>query len=275
MSEFALRQTGGYIAYCGTPPVPEEIWQRWVLDPVLLALLAAVLIGVLRMARNRWGNQQRLLFMTGWGVLSLALVSPLCALSVALFSMRATQHMVLLMVAAPLLALSRPQRLFGRRMQAAIRRLERNAVFASLSALAFAAALWIWHVPRVYDATFRSDLWYWGMHSTLMVTAVLMWMQLLREDSRQPLMRALLAFATFVQMGVLGALLTFSPAALYAAHLTSTLPWGIVPLSDQQLGGLVMWVPGCTVLLLAALWIIRRGLSTGRGGLARRARAQA
>lgn len=248
-----------YIPFCGFPPLPQEIWQRWVLDPLLLLVLASLLAAGLLRSRQRCTPGQRGALLLGWGMLVAALVSPLCALSVALFSARATQHMVLLVVAAPLLALGLPA-LLGptqrRRAAAWLQRPGRRGV----PALAFAALLWLWHVPALYDATFRSDLAYWAMHLSLLAAALPLWMQLLQPGSRQLLARTLLGFITFMQMGLLGALLTLSPNLLYEAHVTTTLAWGLAPLADQQLGGLIMWIPGCSSLLLAMLVGIHRGL---------------
>src|SRR5690606_34641883 len=113
-------ETSLYIPFCGLPPVPAGLWQRWVLDPVLLAALFALLAwGLLRSRGRRMTPARRNCFLLGWGVLTVALVSPLCALSVALFSARATQHMLLLVVAAPLLALGMPA-LLGPRRHAAV-----------------------------------------------------------------------------------------------------------------------------------------------------------
>lgn len=250
--------TSTYIPFCGLPPIPDALWQRWILDPVLLAALALALGWSLQRARHRWNGRQRGCFVLGWSVLTLALVSPLCALSVALFSARATQHMLLLVVAAPLLAVALPAvsgdalnaRLFGWMRRAG----------AAVPALAFAALLWAWHVPALYDATFRSDTAYWAMHVSLFAAALPLWMQLLQPGSAQLLVRTLLGFATFMQMGLLGALLTLSPALLYEAHVTTTLAFGLSPLADQQLGGLIMWIPGCSSLLLAMLLGVHRSL---------------
>jgi putative membrane protein len=256
-----------YIPYCGIPPVPGALWQRWVVDPVLLGLLATGLILVWRVARVRWSTAQSRCFLAGWGVLTLALVSPLCALSVALFSGRAAQHMILLVVAAPLIALALPAA-FGRRLPARVAQLTQGRVAAALPALTFGLLLWAWHLPDLYDATFKSDLVYWAMHVTLLGSALALWMQLLQPSSDRLLLRLLLGFSTFVQMGLLGALLTLSPEILYEAHVTSTLAWGHAPLADQQLGGLIMWIPGCSSLLMAMLWAVWRELSAPAAVLA-------
>jgi len=247
------------IPFCGTPPLPAEIWQRWVLDPVLLALLAMLLVAGWLAMRRSAGRGPRAAFLGAWGLASAALVSPLCALSVALFSARATQHMVLLVIAAPLLALALPD-LLGSHLHDRVQRWLAPPVRALLPALAFAVLLWAWHVPVLYDATFTSDLAYWAMHLSLLATALPLWLQLLQPGQAGLLPRMLLGFATFMQMGLLGALLTLSPSLLYEAHVTTTLAWGMDPLADQQLGGLIMWIPGCSSLLLALLWSLVRTL---------------
>lgn len=248
-----------YIPFCGIPPIPEEIWQRWVLDPLLLGVLALGPLAAWRHRRAPGRGGARVCFLLGWTALALALISPLCALSVALFSARATQHMVLLVIAAPLLAAGLPS-VVGSALYDRLRGWTRNTRATALPATAFAALLWIWHVPAMYDATFRSDLTYWAMHGSLLAAALPLWVQLLQPGGTQLLQRLLLGFATFMQMGLLGALLTLSPGLLYEAHVTTTLAWGMAPLADQQLGGLIMWVPGCGSLLLAMLVCIHRGL---------------
>lgn len=245
------------IPFCGLPPLPAEIWQRWTLDPVLLAALALLLAGAAVTARQ--GNRTcRVGLLAGWSVLALALASPLCALSVALFSARAAQHMLLLVVAAPLLAIGFCQTRTG--VLPRIARWLRLSGSAAFPALLFAALLWAWHVPALYEATFRSDLAYWAMHVSLLAAALPLWMQIL-HGGRALSVRVLAGFATFVQMGLLGALLTLAPAVLYTSHLTTTQAWGLSPLMDQQLGGLIMWVPGCGAVLLALLWALQRAFS--------------
>ena len=215
----------GSVTYCGPPPLPAEIWTSWNLDPPLLAGLAglAFLIG-----RDRRGALAVL-------ALVIAFVSPLCALSAALFSARVVHHVLLVAVAAPLLALMVPTRRGG-------------GVAAPL--VAMTGTLWLWHVPALYDLALSETPAYWAMQASLLVTAILFWRAVLSPG--QPAHAALLGvLAGFIQMGMLGALLTFAPAPLYAAHALSPLEWGLSPLTDQQLGGLIMWVPSC---LLFALW---------------------
>ena len=91
-----------YIPFCGMPPLPTGLWHRWTLQPVLLVALAAWLWFSLPGLRRAGTPGRKACYVAGWGLAALALVSPLCALSVALFSARASQHLLLLAVAAPL-----------------------------------------------------------------------------------------------------------------------------------------------------------------------------
>lgn len=257
------------IAYCGLPPSPGEIWTRWRLDPVVLAVLFAWLAmhvaGARILERNAPGSGRRelALFCTGWLVATLALVSPLCPLSVSLFSARAAQHVVLTLLAAPLIAASRP--LHALAAASGVRRLPwaRAPEHAMSAAAAFAVLLWIWHSPAAYAWTFASVSVYWTMHVTLFGSACWLWSALLRRENA--LVGGLLAsVASSVQMGLLGALITLSPRPFYAPHFLTTDAWGLTPLQDQQLGGVIMWVPGCTVFLVVAT--IALGACLARSG---------
>ncbi|PZR09966.1 MAG: CAAX protease [Azospirillum brasilense] len=229
------------IPYCGSAPLPEELWGRWNLDPVLLSILAvAGLAHGWWLAREGRGRQARFA-LAGWLVLLAAFVFPLCALSSALFSARVAHHMLLVAVAAPLLAAGLPpDRGSGGR--------------ALLPALAGAQAvlLWFWHAPSPYAAALGSDALYWIMELSLLLPALLLWRVVLSpERAAGPVLAALLF--TTMQMGLLGALLTFAGQPLYAPHLASTTPYGLSPLEDQQLAGLIMWVPASLPYLAAAL----------------------
>jgi putative membrane protein len=237
----AVAQT---LPYCGAAPLPGELLVRFNLDPLLLTALVALLL--LHVWRGR-SHQQRLYALSGWLVAAAALVSPLCALSVALFSARVAQHMILILVAAPLLALALPitsPRPAPWRLWAA--------------AGAFLLALWFWHMPVPYDATFASTIIYWTMHVTLSGSALMLWRELLqRAVTRAPDVLAA-GIVSSMQMGLLGAVLTFAGRPLFFWHLATTQVWGLTPLQDQQLGGVFMWVPGIALFLWAALRAISR-----------------
>lgn len=255
-----MGQAVDVIPYCGAPPSPAELWSRWNLDPVLIAVLAA-------MAAAYWFGLRRrpaaaawrpAAFAGGWLILSLALISPLCPLSVSLFSARVGQHMVLTLVAAPLIVSGRPWTVLG---LPAIAGAWKPGQAAAGAALAFTIAVWFWHSPGPYDATFASGIAYWTMHVTVIGAALLVWSVLLDAPRERAVpVLAAGAFST-LQMTFLGALITLSPHALYAPHAVTPLAWGLTQQSDQQLGGLIMWVPGCTVFLAVTLWTLVRLLA--------------
>ncbi|HEX3405830.1 MAG TPA: cytochrome c oxidase assembly protein [Caulobacteraceae bacterium] len=225
-----------------------------------MACLAAYLLTV---RTERW---RRTAFVAGWALGALAVISPLCALSVSLFSARIFQHMWLASVVAPLIALGRPQ-LALRRIAPAVASGHRPV----LAAAAFAAALWFWHAPGAYTATFQSDAVYWAMHVTTFAAAVWLWSGLI-DGPREALGPfAIATLLTTGQMGLLGALITFADRPLYPPHRLTTYAWGLAPLADQQLGGVVMWVPAGTLLAAGFAWAFLQTLRRAEARAWRRA----
>jgi putative membrane protein len=231
------------LPYCGTPPSPGELLARFNLDPALIAILIA-LAAVQLIATNT--RRERVCATSGWLVATAAFVSPLCALSVALFSARIGQHMILLLVAAPLIALGWPRG-----------RAERGWSMWACG-IAFFVALWVWHMPAPYDATFGSSTVYWVMHVTLFGTGILLWRELLHHPPRRTAEALAVGLLTTMQMGLLGAVLTLATHPLFFRHLLTTAAWDLTPLQDQQLGGTLMWVPGIALFLWTAIRSLRR-----------------
>jgi len=235
------------IAYCGPAALPADLWQRWNFDPLLIGLLILLAARVgLRSADAR----------SGWAAIALmglVFVSPLCALSSALFSARVLHHVLLIAAVAPLLARAFPlSRLSSPPL----------ALLVALNAI----VLWLWHAPGPYAWGLASVPAYWLMQATLLAAAWLLWRAVLAAAA--PTGAALFALATTIgQMGLLGALLVFAPRPLYWPHFESTAAWGLTPLADQQLAGLLMWVPAMLPYLAVALRLAWTGL--------RRAGAQA
>ena len=232
-----------HIPYCGPVPVPGSL--AWNFDPALIVVLlglAGCHLALTARARGRSASG-----LCGWLVVLAALVSPLCNLSVALFSARVTQHMVIVLIGAPLIASALPT--------TPSRSQTPRAVWA---ACAFTLALWFWHMPMPYDATFQSDAVYWGMHLTLLASAAWLAHGLLTETRTHPETTLLAGVLTTIQMSLLGAVLTFGARPLFVAHFSTTFAWGLTPLQDQQLGGLIMWVPSGLVLVGYGLWAAAR-----------------
>lgn len=234
-----------WIPYCGAAPLPAELWGRWNLDPWLLgALLAAMLLW----RRFAAAPGRALPFWSAVLVVLILYVSPLCALSSALFSARVVHHVALVGLLAPLILASLPP--------GALRPRGGLGLWTAASALVF----WFWHAPPAYEWALSSDAGYWLMQASLLASALLFWAAT-RAASAPAAVAALLA--GMVQMGLLGALLTFSVTPLYRPHLAATGAWGLSPLADQQLAGLIMWAPGALFFLLPALAVLGRWL---RGG---------
>lgn len=240
--------------YCGSAVGPADLTGRWNLDPVLIVFLAALICLYAVMSGGEAARPpawRRLGFHAGWLTAVTALLSPLCALSVSLFSARVGQHMLLTLVAAPLIALGRPDLVAGRWLAPFRSRPASDSGAAPgpvLAALSFAAALWLWHTPRAYAATFESDLAYWAMHLSLFGSALWLWTALL-NPRRLPASLAAV-FLTTGQMGLLGAIITFSAQPIYWPHAYTTAAWGLTPLADQQLGGVIMWVPAGVLFII-------------------------
>lgn len=225
--------------YCGPAALPGALWQRWNLDPALLLALTA--LGFM-LRRSRAG-------LAAVAFLAVAFVSPLCGLSAALFSARVVHHVILVALAAPLLALAWPAR---------------RVMPPSPALVLSTAVLWGWHLPAAYDLATSNIAVYWAMQLSLLGSALLFWQAVF--GCRPWGGPALLGIvAAYVQMGMLGALLTFAPRQLYAIHQAAPLAWGLSPLDDQRLGGLIMWVPAGLAYGLWGAMVARRTWHTLRG----------
>jgi putative membrane protein len=261
---FAL--AGGSAAARGGVPIqPEALWRAWSFDPIVLVPLliahSAYGRGTFRLWRRagRWrgiGRLQVLSFALGEFALVLALVSPLDQLGGTLLSAHMAQHALLVAVAPPLLLLGAPGVAFAwafpdggrkslfssqlwRQLASLANALSRPAPAAALHGL----ALWFWHAPRPFDAALGSDWIHALEHASFFGTALLFWRALMGARSARHTAPAIAAaFFTLLHSGLLGALITLSPRPLYRWYGATEL-WGMSALVDQQLAGLLMWVP--------------------------------
>lgn len=248
------------ISYCGPPPSPDQLVARWNLDPILIACLVvvAVMYTVDAVRNDSISRHQRILFYAGWLITSAALISPLCPLSVSLFAARVGQHAILILIAAPLVMAGRPFLALGTFLPqfarvASLPPILRVAAAPLPAAGLFGVLLWFWHMPTPYTATFDSDVTYWAMHLTLFGSALLLWSALALQNGSKLTQVIAAGILTAIQMTFLGALITLTPHPLYAPHFFTTAAWGLLPLQDQEIGGLIMWVPGCAVFLAVAI----------------------
>lgn len=227
--------------YCGAGPDPAGWLDRWNWDPILIGLTVALLAA--GFVRSRATARAQL----ASGIVVLALfVSPLCALGSALFGFRAAHHLILTLVLAPLLVSATRAIPF------------RAALPLATATVVQAAVFWAWHVPALYGAALGSDGVFWLMQGSITASAMAWWGALRRAS---PLAATTSLLATMVQMGVLGALLVFAGRPLFAPHWLTTAAWGLTPLEDQQIAGLVMWVGGGAVYLGLAAGLLYRALA--------------
>jgi putative membrane protein len=261
----------------------------WSADAWLIAIALALTaiayargaVALRRAARRRApSNTEIAAFACGWLALAVALISPLDAWSDELFSAHMVQHELLMLVAAPLIVLGKPLGVLAwslpggsrvpslRRLRAPLAgRAWRIASSPLVAWCLHAAALWAWHMPRAFEAGLADPWIHAAQHASFFATALLFWWALVR---RAPSGAAVLyVLGTAIHTGVLGALLTFAPAPLYPAYGSSTTFWGLSALEDQQLGGLIMWVPAGALLLVAGLLLFARWLDAAerRGAL--------
>jgi putative membrane protein len=257
------------LAHTGEPLERHDLWTAWRFEPgaVIPLVVSAVLYACGARAHRGVTRKAMLLFWSGWVTLTLALVSPLHPLGEALFSAHMAQHEILMLCAAPLMVLSRPlvpmlwglpfetRRLAGGWSKTVWVQGVWRAVSAPFAAWwIHAIALWVWHAPSLFQATLRNEWVHAAQHSSFFLSAILFWWSLFYVGGRAGYGAAVIyVFTTAAHTSILGALLTFATVAWYPAYGTSVSAWGLTPLEDQQIGGLIMWVPAGLVYLAAGL----------------------
>ena len=262
--------------------------RHWSMDPLIVWPLgvSAVLyaIGTWRLWRragigsgiSRWSA---LSFCVGWLIVATALLSPIAWVSQILFSMHMSQHMLLMLVGAPFLAFGQPLLAWlwtlderGRRAVGTVVSAKRFTwCWRRLSAplwmfLLQAVTLWVWHIPSWYEAALRHDALHALQHLSFVLAASLFWWVTVqgRYGRRGYGLAVLYVFLTAVHSSALGALITVAPSLWYPSYEGPAGAWGIDAAADQQLAGLLMWIPAGTVfmvfgLALFAAWLGEAG----------------
>ena len=201
---------------------------------------------------NKW---QAFSFLLGLSVMFLALVSPLDELGDSyLFSAHMVQHMFLTIVGPPLLLLGTPGWLIEPLLRKSIVfRIARILTFPALAFFMYNFDFWLWHVPPLYNATLENQSIHILEHVTFIVFGVIYWWPVFSPSALLPRLsiggQVLYLFLSGMPTVALGAGLTFFPP-LYAPYLAAPRIWGLTPATDQQLGGLIMWVPGNMVYIV-------------------------
>jgi putative membrane protein len=214
-------------------------------------------------------------FTAGIIVLGGALVSALDTLAARLFSAHMVQHELMMVVAAPLLVLGRPLATWAWGLPERLRtRLWRathwgpiahawSVLVHPLGAWSLhAVVLWVWHVPALFLLALAHPWWHFLQHASFLASAALFWWPVVQQGrARAPSGVAIVyLFTTMLHTGALGALLAFAGSAWYHPNPAATLPYDLTALEDQQLAGLVMWIPAGAVYVIAALYLMHRWL---------------
>jgi len=280
---------GGLSAAAATPVLAHSVENLpgnatslpWSFEPWVMFCLAVsaslYVVGLRRLWRHAGHGHgvsvpQASAFAAGWLTLVVALVTPLDPLGSVLFSAHMVQHELLMLVAAPLLVVGRPlalwvwalpqawRRMIGSFFHHPAWRLPWLIVTGPLAAwLLHALALWLWHIPALFDAALNDPTVHAWQHATFLLTALLFWWSVLGAVTRKEQGLALVSlFTTMVHTGALGALLTLARTPWYLHYFSTTSAFGIDALEDQQLGGLIMWVPAGGIYILCGLVIAGR-----------------
>ncbi|PWU01051.1 MAG: hypothetical protein C5B51_23715 [Terriglobia bacterium] len=258
------------------PLRPHDLWLAWSLDPGIIIPLALTGLLYLRGATSVHGvsSKQRLYFWAGWFLLCIALLSPLHPLGEALFSAHMSQHELLMVVVAPLLVLARPlvallwglpfrwRRTLGQwSKRVAVQRSWRFFSHPMRAWWVHAAALWLWHIPRFFQATLDDGWIHSAQHVSFLGSALLFWWSLFYAYGKVRYGASVVyLFTTAVHTSILGALLTFASTVWYPAYVATTSAWGLTPLEDQQAGGLIMWIPAGLVYVIGGLFLFAEWL---------------
>ncbi|WP_343729251.1 cytochrome c oxidase assembly protein [Duganella sp.] len=270
-----------HVAAAGGEPGLTWGAERWVL--VCLALSVAMyVVGAVRLYARARNGRARLLrqagwFGAGWLALVLALASPLDAAGSVSFAAHMVQHELLMIVAAPLLVLGRPLGVWlwawpavARRSGGAVTRQPAlQAAWRWLTRPLHAwvvhfAALWLWHAPYLFQAALTHPPLHALQHASFLFPALLFWWAVLDGVARGPAIAYL--FTTMLHTGALGALFAVSGRIWYPAYGGGATQFGLSALEDQQLGGLIMWVPGGLAYLIVALALCARWLAAEKNG---------
>jgi putative membrane protein len=232
---------------------------------------AEVVVGVLLLAalytygvvtsRRRIRLSRPLAFFTGCAALLVALNGPLHDLSdYYLLSAHMVQHLLLTLVVAPLWLAGTPQPLLDALLHPALKvkttgRIVRTATGPLVALAAYTVALIGWHLPGPFNAALEGHGWHVVEHVTLLASALLAWWPILSASRLLPALpyaaQLLYLFVLGIPMTVVAAFVTGADRPLYGWYATAPRLFGLTPLADQQLGGIIMWVPAGIVPLVA------------------------
>jgi putative membrane protein len=277
------------------PLTPAEVDVGWTFDPWGLLAVIPPLLVYTKGAISIWSHAglghglriaEAVAYLAGASILAGALLSPLDALSEFRFAAHMSQHESLMLLAAPLIVLGRPLFVGLWALPSELRTRVRGIVgrpawvvgWSFLTAPLFVLALhalvrWIWHVPALFEAAMLSEPLHAFQHASFFLSAALFWWAVLhgRYGRGSYGVGLLFVFATALHTSLLAALLTLAPSGFYPIYAVRGLDTPAQLLEDQQLGGLLMWVPSGMLFALIGLALFVAWL----GDVERRAKRKA
>ncbi len=281
IAALAVATTGLPVALAHGPEQSSGLASAWSLSPWLLVpgavLLTLYAVGLARLwsragIGHGLGRWEACSFAAGVAALFLATVWPLDALGESSLAAHMAQHMLLLAFAPPLLLAGRPLAVIahslprawsGGAYRLAAEPANRLAPALAAATAAHVAVMAIWHLPSATAAALGNDALHWAMHGSFLLAGLWFWAAVFRRV-RDPDTGAgagvVAIVAVMMQMGFVGALLTFATRPLYPVYVERAAAAGISSLADQQLAGLIMWVPACLPYLLGGVWLVQRAL---------------
>jgi putative membrane protein len=271
-------------------PAQRAVWtfDPWIVTPLVgcgALFIAGSFVLRRRGTRPQGRGLQTVLFCAGWISLAGSLVSPLHWLGEHLFTFHMIEHEIIMAVSAPLLVLANPvgpvlwslpraiRVTVGRAMcHNVVRSTWRWLSEGSHATVIHGIAIWIWHAPILFDAAVNDIAMHRLQHVSFFFSAVLFWWSVFRRSETGA--AAWHVFITMLHTSVLGALMALAPRVLYGAQTATSSAWGLTPLEDQQLAGVIMWVPAGTIysaaaLTMMAIWIKQAGAQARQGDAAK------
>jgi cytochrome c oxidase assembly factor CtaG len=274
-----------------------EVAVWWTFDPFVLPPIALLAVGYfvgLRKLRaravagggpTRW---QQISYAAGVATTALALWSPLDRLSDIAFAAHMTQHELLMLVAAPLIVLGQPHipllwalpaharsRVAATVRRRAVKHAWRWIADPFVALIVHGLVVWAWHIPRAFEAALANDAIHAVQHASFFATAAVFFWSLTRGRYGRAGygLAALYVFVTALHTGILGVILTVANRTWYPTHATRSLDWSLDPIEDQQLAGLIMWVPAGVLLAVLALALLAAWIGESERRVHRREQA--
>jgi putative membrane protein len=257
--------------------LPSWTFDPWVTVPLALVLFLYV-SGLARLtSRAKLGRPRPWLFVGGWAVLALSLISPLHEGGEVSFTLHMIEHELIMLVATLMLAASQAggvlawglpaplRRQLGGSWKAPIASTWRVLTDPLIATALQSIVMWLWHAPGLFDLALESRGWHIAQHASFILASLLFWSAMLNPRRGGYLLSAFCLFVTSLVEGALGALMALAESPWYSGYAAMGMSGiGLDPTTDQQLAGLLMWIPGGLVhgavaVLLMYRWLYMSG----------------